>query len=246
MTMIKHSVVLLVALSCCTGAAICTGAAMPESLEVSIDRKAIAAGEPITGTARIINRGDKGADWIVEVYLYSDDPRASVPRRFTRDIAVRGGEDTSVQFSLPTKWLTRPGSYEFRTVVLDREYNVVSETASTLSLEVALQPMDLEVLVCRDPECEVRAMMFTSGETAYVNYRLDVEGATVTATLDPPDGEATPVALPGAVPLKAAGDYELTVTVSEEGYTKATQRVLFGVREASEATEQTTEQGRDG
>lgn len=236
MTMIKHIVVLLVAL------AFCTGATMPESLEVLIDSKAMAAGEPITGTARIINRGDRDADWIFEAYLYSDDPRASVPRNFTQDVALRGGEATSVQFSLPTEWLTRPGSYELRTSVLDREYKVVSKASVALNVDVALQPMDLEVLVCRDPECEARAMMFTGGETAYVSFRLDVEGATVTATVDPPDGEAIPVALPAAVPLKAAGDYQLTVTASKEGHRKATRRVLFGVRGAAE----TKKQGQDG
>lgn len=236
MNMFKHIVVLLVALI------FCTGATMPESLEVLIDSKAIGAGEPITGTARIINRSDSDADWIFEASLYSEDPRASVPRNFIQGITLRGGEATSVPFSMPTEFLTRPGTYELRTSVLDRDYNVVSRATVALTVDVALQPMDLEVLVCRDPKCEARAMMFTSGETAYVSFRLDVAGATVTATVNPPDGETIPVDLPGTVSLKAAGDYQLTVTASKEGYRKATRRVLFGVRGAAE----TIRQGQDG
>ena len=61
MTMIKHAVVLLFVLS------FCADDAMTETLEVSVDREAARAGEPITGTAMIANPTDETADWIVDI-----------------------------------------------------------------------------------------------------------------------------------------------------------------------------------
>ena len=225
MTMIKRLSVLFIVLIGCVDVA------MAQSLELSVDRKQYRMGEPIAGAARITNPKAEAVEWILEVSLYSEDPRVAVPRKFSQEVEVSGGEEASLDFSLPTEWLVYRGPYEVRGALFDRSYNLISKATQEVTLEGGVLRLDLEVLLCKDQTCKQRAKVFAQGETLYVGYRASASNVSISAVIVDPGKKKTPLSLPAAIPLETAGDYELTVTATKEGYEEATRKIWVGVIE---------------
>jgi hypothetical protein len=225
MTMIKHLSVLFIVLFGCVDVA------MAQLLELSVDRKQYRMGEPIAGAARITNTEAEAVEWILEVSLYSEDPRVAVPRKFSEEIEVSGSEEASLEFSLPTEWLIYSGPYEVRGALFDRSYNLISKATQEVTLEGGVLPLDLEVLLCKDQACKQRAKVFARGETLYVDFNVSASGVSISAVIVDPGKKKTPLSLPAAIPLQTAGDYELTVIATKEGYAEATKKIWVGVTE---------------
>jgi hypothetical protein len=94
-----------------------------------------------------------------------------------------------------------------------------------------LKRADIEVSICKDPDCMEETRVFAKDETVYLTFDSQFPNPDVEASLILPDGAVKQISLPEALNEELLGTYTLEVTASQEGYTAASLREQFGIIE---------------
>jgi hypothetical protein len=122
------------------------------------------------------------------------------------------------------------GAYVVSVSLIEGGFRVYEEEIR-FSVEGAPEDMQVEVLLCRDPACTERSLVFVRNEKMYIAYRCSVEEVSITADLTFPDNSSRQLMLPANLTVKQAGSYTIRVKASAEGYRNVTLTEYFAVLE---------------
>ena len=90
---------------------------------------------------------------------------------------------------------------------------------------------DLNILTCKDVDCNETTKVFVKGESIYINYDSEISTLLIITTLTYPDGTSQQLTIPTSIKAEQVGTYSLEVSASKQGYRTMTESIQFGVIE---------------
>jgi hypothetical protein len=199
-------------------------------LQVESDKAVYRPGDTIVVTAEVRNTRSESVDLAVETTMR--DLRGKFPASsLLYRVGLAPNETRRLElFRLLVDERFYSGAYVVSVSLIEGGFRVYEEEIR-FSVEGAPEDMQVEVLLCRDPACTERSLVFVRNEKMYIAYRCSVEEVSITADLTFPDNSSRQLMLPANLTVKQAGSYTIRVKASAEGYRNVTLTEYFAVLE---------------
>lgn len=88
---------------------------------------------------------------------------------------------------------------------------------------------DLNILTCKDLDCNEQTKVFVKGDEVYINYNSSIEGLAVNTVLTYPDNSNKQFTLPNSFTAEQIGTYSLEISASKQDYETVIRHLNVGV-----------------
>lgn len=138
---------------------------------------------------------------------------ASVPFTETYTYMSSLGESIPSQECKATVWIEKPEQESYW------EYFSIQTNPA----------FDLNVLTCKDVDCNEQTRVFIKNDEIYLNYNSTIDDLTVIAIVTSPSGSSEQINLPGSFSADEVGSYSLQIGASKQGYENVLSYLELGV-----------------
>ncbi len=201
-----------------------------QDIRLSTSKAVYRLGDTINVSAEVMNARDETVNFVVEAVMKDLGSRGpSYPIQRTVGLGPKETLHLSL-FVIPVDEKIYSGPFVVQARLIEGRF-AVDQNEMYFEVQGALEDMDIQIILCGDPACQERSLIFIRNEKVYIRYTSDPEGVLVLACVVLPDGDEIQIDLPANLTVKQSGSYFLKLNASKEGYRNLSLTRNFAVLE---------------
>lgn len=194
-------------------------------------------GDTLLVTAEIGNTEDRSVRFSVSSVL--EDLNMQTPSMpVYRSVELKGGtKKTITLYEITVDESFYSGNYVVEASLIENGIEIYWDEVDFM-LQGLPEEINVEMFLCKDPECSEESLVFIKGENVYLDYTSDQPEPVIDASLTFPDNSKEQLSFPFQMKAQSVGSYAIRFTASKEGYRTVDGVMYFAVLEAEPEPEE--------
>ena len=200
-----------------------------QELSLEINSTSFVPGNSINITVNVNNYSDYSLQYVIQSVLTHSD-KDNFARPIEKELTIESGAGEEIQlYNLFVEDDFPSGQYDVKVDLFGEGRLVQTENLDFTISGVKRLISIVNLLVCKDSNCENPGKVFKQGEYIYLNYNSDTARLTTSAKLIYPNGQEKTINLPASIQANQIGTYKLKLSASRSGYSDKEAGIQFGV-----------------